>query len=89
MIAFGTMESGLLDAEEGPFGVHRLSCPSDALRAHNVEDSLPASELRLHISIEVVGRLRLVQETRSLSGEKLSLIAFLLDQIFLLKEVMQ
>jgi hypothetical protein len=89
MVAFGTMESGSLDAEEGPFGVHRSPCPSDALRAHNVEDSLPAPELRLHISIEVVGRLRLVQETRSLSGEKLSLIAFLLNQIFLLKEVMQ
>jgi hypothetical protein len=47
------------------------------------------AELRLHIAIEVVGRLRLVQETRSLLSEELSLVAFLLDQIFLLKELVQ
>jgi hypothetical protein len=51
--------------------------------------TLPVPELRLHIAIEVVGRLRLVQETRSLLCEELSLITFLLDQIFLLKEVVQ
>jgi hypothetical protein len=46
-------------------------------------------ELRLHIIIEVVGHLCLAQETRSQSCEELSLIAFLLDQISLLKEVVQ
>jgi hypothetical protein len=51
--------------------------------------TLPVPELRLHIAIEVVGRLRLAQETRSLLCEELSLITFLLDQIFLLKEVVQ
>jgi hypothetical protein len=40
------------------FRVPRSSCPSDAPDAHNVEDSLPVPELRLHITIEVVGRLR-------------------------------
>jgi hypothetical protein len=89
MVTFGTMESRSLDAEEGSFVVHQSSCPSDALGAYNVEDSLPAPELCLHIAIEANGRLRLAQETRSLSGEELYLIAFLLDQLFLLKEVVQ
>jgi hypothetical protein len=35
---------------------------------------LPTPEIRLDIAIEVVGRLRLVQETRSLSDDKLYLI---------------
>jgi hypothetical protein len=51
--------------------------------------TLPTLELRLHIAIEVIGRLHLAQETRSLSCEEHSLIAFLLDQILLLKEVVQ
>jgi hypothetical protein len=89
MVAFGTMESGSLDAEEGLFRVPRPLRPSDAPGARNVEDSLPAPKLSLHIAIEVIGHLSLAQETRSLSCEELSLIAFLLDQIFLLKEVVQ
>jgi hypothetical protein len=52
---------------------------SVALGARNVEDSLPTPEILLHIAIEVVGRLRLAQETRSLSDEELSLVDFLLD----------
>jgi hypothetical protein len=79
MAAFGTMELGSLDAEEGSFRVPQLSRPSDAPGGRNVEDSLPALELCLHIAIEVIGRLHLAQETRSLSCEELSLIAFLLD----------
>jgi hypothetical protein len=35
---------------------------------------LPTPKIRLDIAIEVVGRLRLVQETRSLSDDKLYLI---------------
>jgi hypothetical protein len=42
------------------------------------EDPLPSSELRLHIAIEVVCHLRMVQETRSLVDEELSLFVFLL-----------
>jgi hypothetical protein len=36
---FSGMVSGSLDAEEGPFRVHRSSRPSDAPGARNVEDS--------------------------------------------------
>jgi hypothetical protein len=84
MVAFGTMESGSLDEEEGSIRVPRSSHPSVAPSACNVEDSLPTPELRLYIAIEVIGHLRLVQEMRLLSCEEHSLIAFLLDQILLL-----
>jgi hypothetical protein len=80
MVAFGTMELGSFDEEEGLLRVPQSSRPSDAPDVSNVEDSLPMPELRLHIAIEVLGRLRLVQETRSLSSEELSLIAFLLTR---------
>jgi hypothetical protein len=79
MVAFGTMESGSLEEEEGSLRVPRLSRPSDALGASNVEDYLPAPEVHLDIAIEVVGHLHLAQEMRSLSGEELSLVVFLLD----------
>jgi hypothetical protein len=52
-----------------------------------VEDSLSTPEIHQHIAIEVVGRLHLVQESRLLSDDELSLVDFLLDQITLLKEV--
>jgi hypothetical protein len=61
MVAFSTMESGSLDEEEGPIRVPRLSHPSVAPSARNVKDSLPTLELCLHIAIEVIGHLRLVQ----------------------------
>jgi hypothetical protein len=89
MAAFGTIESGPHDDEEGLLRVPRSPRPGDAPCVSNVEDSLPAPELRLHIAFEVIGRLRLAQKVRSLSSEELSLVAFLLDQIFLLKEIVQ
>jgi hypothetical protein len=51
------------------------------------EEPFPSPELHVHIVIEVVYRLRMAQETRSLVDEELSLIDFLLDQIVLLKEM--
>jgi hypothetical protein len=48
---------------------------------------LSSLELHLHIAIEVISRLRMVQESRSLLDEELSLIDFLLDQMVLLKEM--
>jgi hypothetical protein len=54
-----------------------------------VEDSLPTPVIHLHIAIEVIGRLRLAQEMRSLSDKEFSLVDFLLDQISLLKEVVE
>jgi hypothetical protein len=89
MVAFGIMESWLFDSMEGSFRVHWSSRPSDTPGARNVEDSLPALELHLHIAIELIGHLCWVQEMMSLSCKELSLIAFLLDQNFLLKEVVQ
>jgi hypothetical protein len=61
--------------------------PSATLDARSVEDSLPTPEIRLHITIEVIGRLCLAQAMRPLYNEELSLADFLLDQISLLKEV--
>jgi hypothetical protein len=54
-----------------------------------VEVSLPTPVIHLHIAIEVIGRLRLAQEMRSLSDKEFSLVDFLLDQISLLKEVVE
>jgi hypothetical protein len=69
------------DANEAIGKVRVIRSPqiSVALGASNVEDSLPTPEILLHIAIEVVGRLRLAQETRSLFDEELSLVDFLLD----------
>jgi hypothetical protein len=61
MVAFSTMEFGSFDEEEGSLRVPQPSRPSDVPGASNVEDSLNAPELRLHIVIEVVGHLRLPQ----------------------------
>jgi hypothetical protein len=61
MVAFSTMEFGSFDEEEGSLRVPQSSRPSDVPGASNVEDSLNAPELRLHIVIEVVGHLRLAQ----------------------------
>jgi hypothetical protein len=63
------------------------SQPSVILGASYVEDSLPTPKIHQHIAIEVVGRLHLAQESRSLSDDELSLVDFLLEQITLPKEV--
>jgi hypothetical protein len=61
MVAFDTMVSRSLDEEEGSLRVLRSPRPSDAPGGTNLEDSLPAPELHLHIAIEVVGCLCLAQ----------------------------
>jgi hypothetical protein len=55
----------------------------------SVEDSLPTSEIRLHIAINVVSCLNSVEEARSLSVEEQSLPEFLLDQILFLQESLE
>jgi hypothetical protein len=89
MASSSTIEPGSHDEEEELLRVPRLSRPSDAPSVSNVEDPLLAPELHLHIAIEVVGRLRLTQKMISLSSKELSLVAFLFDKIFLLKEIVQ
>jgi hypothetical protein len=54
---------------------------------HNEEHPLPSPELHLHIVIEVMSRLRMAQESRSLVYEEMPLIYFLLDQMVLMKEM--
>jgi hypothetical protein len=51
------------------------------------DDSLPSIEIQLHIVIEVVSRLKMTQEMRSLSVKEHLLVDFLLDQILLLKVI--
>jgi hypothetical protein len=55
----------------------------------SVEDSFPTSEIRLHITINVVSRLNSMEEARSLSVEEQSLHEFLLDQILFLQELLE
>jgi hypothetical protein len=45
------------------------------------EDSLPTPEIRLRFVINVVSRLSVVEEFRSLSAKEISLRKFVLDQI--------
>jgi hypothetical protein len=61
--------------------------PSVAWCDSNDEDPLPTLEIRLHIAIEVVYRLKMAQEMRLLLVEELLLVDFLLNQILSLKEV--
>jgi hypothetical protein len=53
------------------------------------EDSLPILEIRLHIVINIVSRLNVAEEARSLSVKKVSLCKFLLDQILFLQESLE
>jgi hypothetical protein len=48
------------------------------------EDSLPTSEIQLHIAINAFSHLNAVKQARSLSVEEMSLREFLLDQILFL-----
>jgi hypothetical protein len=89
MAAFCTIEFGSNDDEEGLPRVPQSPHPGDAPCVSNVEDSLPAPKLCLHLAFEVVGRLRLAQKARSLSSEELSLVDFLLDQNFLFRVIVQ
>jgi hypothetical protein len=65
------------------------AAPIPSIEEPSVEDSLPASEIRLHIAINVVSRLNSVEEARSLSIEEQSLREFLLDQILFLQESLE
>jgi hypothetical protein len=61
--------------------------PSVAPGDSNLEEFLHTLEVCMHIAIEVVCRLRMAQEMRSLTAEVASLVDFLLNQILSLKEV--
>jgi hypothetical protein len=61
----------------------------DAYLELSEEDSLPTSEIWLHIAINVVSRLNVMEEFRSLSAEELSLREFLLDQLLLLQDSLE
>jgi hypothetical protein len=78
-----------LEVEGMPRGAANWSLlHSTSLCGTKDEDSLPTLEIRLHITIEVVCHLKMVQETRSLSVKELSLVEFVLDRILSLKEVL-
>jgi hypothetical protein len=55
----------------------------------SAEDSLPTSEIRLHITINIISRLNAEEEFRSLSVEEISLREFLLNQILFLQEALE
>jgi hypothetical protein len=59
MATFGTIELGSHNDEEGLLRVPRSPRPNDASGVSNVEYSLLAPELRLHIAVEVISHLRL------------------------------
>jgi hypothetical protein len=61
----------------------------DACPELSEEDSLPASEIRLHIAINVMSRLNAMEEFRSLSVEELLLREFLLNQMLLLQDSLE
>jgi hypothetical protein len=55
----------------------------------SAKDSILVPEIQLHIAINVVSQLNLVEEARSLSVMEQSLREFLLDQILLLQESLE
>jgi hypothetical protein len=61
----------------------------DACPEPSAEDTLPTSEIQLHIATNVVSRLDAVVEAMSLLVEELSLWEFILDQILSLQELLE
>jgi hypothetical protein len=58
---------------------NRATLPSTVSCVSNDEDSLPTPEIHLHITIIVVGCLKMAHEMRLLSVKELLLVDFLLD----------
>jgi hypothetical protein len=90
---FGAPVCATILGSSQPLAAADLPLPPTALipsiKEPSIEDSLPALEIRLHIGINVVFRLNLVEEARSLSIEEQSLCEFLLDQILFLQESLE